>query len=61
MKLKYTRAMITAALNGELDAGIKYHSVFGLAIPQTCPDVPDDLKSKQNMGDATLYDQKQLN
>jgi phosphoenolpyruvate carboxykinase (ATP) len=42
MKLKYTRAMITA-LNGELDAvEYKYHG-FGLAIPQTCPDVPDDI------------------
>jgi phosphoenolpyruvate carboxykinase (ATP) len=31
MKLKYTRAMITAALNGELDAvEYKYHSVLDL-------------------------------
>jgi phosphoenolpyruvate carboxykinase (ATP) len=31
-------------LNGELDAvEYKYHAVFGLAIPQTCPDVPDDI------------------
>jgi phosphoenolpyruvate carboxykinase (ATP) len=31
MKLKYTRAMITAALNGELDAvEYKYHAVLDL-------------------------------
>jgi phosphoenolpyruvate carboxykinase (ATP) len=60
MKLKYTRAMITAALNGELDAvEYKYHSVFGLAIPQTCPDVPDDiLNPSKTWSDETLYDQK---
>jgi phosphoenolpyruvate carboxykinase (ATP) len=60
MKLKYTRAMITAALNGELDAvEYKYHAVFGLAIPQTCPDVPDDiLNPSKTWSDATLYDQK---
>jgi phosphoenolpyruvate carboxykinase (ATP) len=50
MKLKYTRAMITAALNGELDAvEYKYHARFGLAIPQTCPDVPDDILNPANM------------
>lgn len=44
MKLKYTRAMISAALNGDL--GLynyeKYHihSVFGVAQPRECPGVP---------------------
>jgi phosphoenolpyruvate carboxykinase (ATP) len=37
MKLKYTRSMITAALNGELDnVAYKNHVVFGIAIPQEC-------------------------
>jgi phosphoenolpyruvate carboxykinase (ATP) len=60
MKLKYTRAMITAALNGELDAvEYKDHAVFGLAIPQSCPDVPNDiLNPSKTWKDAALYDQK---
>jgi phosphoenolpyruvate carboxykinase (ATP) len=46
MKLKYTRAMITAALNGELDnVGFEVHEVFGLAKPQSCPNVPDEVLS----------------
>ena len=44
MKLSYTRAMITAAMDGHLDA-INYteHSVFGLAMPSSVPGVPSDL------------------
>lgn len=49
IKLKYTRAMINAALNGDLGAycyeDYHIHSVFGLAQPRTCPGVPDDLLS----------------
>jgi phosphoenolpyruvate carboxykinase (ATP) len=46
MKLKYTRAMITAALNGGLDeVGYRNHSIFGCAIPATCPDVPSEVLS----------------
>jgi phosphoenolpyruvate carboxykinase (ATP) len=55
MKLKYTRAMITA-VKRRLE--YKYHAVFGLAIPQTCPDVPDILNQSKTWSDATLYDQK---
>ena len=44
MKLKYTRAMIHAALNGDLGLYCydKYHihSVFGVAQPRECPGVP---------------------
>ncbi|WP_421824110.1 phosphoenolpyruvate carboxykinase (ATP) [Flagellimonas oceanensis] len=49
MKLKYTRAMISAALSGEL--GLynyeKYHihSVFGVAQPRECPGVPTKVLS----------------
>jgi len=49
MKLKYTRAMIRAALSGEL--GLynyeKYHihSVFGVAQPRECPGVPTKVLS----------------
>ena len=49
MKLKYTRAMITAALNGDL-ADYTYedyhiHSVFGVAQPRKCPGVPTEVLS----------------
>lgn len=49
MELKYTRAMINAALSGELDAVNKdnyhIHSVFNLMQPRTCPNVPDNVLS----------------
>ena len=60
MKLKYTRAMITAALNGELDT-VKYvhHSVFGIAEPQSCPNVPSEILNPRNTWeDPNLYDIK---
>ena len=49
MPLKYTRAMISAVLNGDLGS-YKYedyhiHSVFGVAQPRTCPGVPVELLS----------------
>lgn len=44
MSLKYTRAMIKAAMNGDLDH-VDYvsHKVFGLSYPTSCPDVPSGL------------------
>ncbi len=46
MKLHYTRAMITAALNGTLDnVGYRVHSIFGVSIPMTCPEVPSEILS----------------
>ncbi|MGK0387191.1 MAG: phosphoenolpyruvate carboxykinase (ATP) [Patiriisocius sp.] len=49
MKLKYTRAMITAAMDGSLDAenagNYHVHSVFGLNQPRTCPNVPTEVLS----------------
>lgn len=46
IKLKYTRAMITAALNGTLEnVGYRVHSIFGAEIPTTCPDVPSEILS----------------
>ncbi len=58
MKLKYTRAMITAALEGDLD-NVDYttHEVFGLAMPATCPNIPDDILSPKNTwADKVAYD-----
>jgi len=62
MKLKLTRAMITAALNGELDnVEFKNHEVFGLAIPQTCPNVPEEVLNPRNTWeDKAAYDAKAL-
>ena len=58
MKLKYTRAMITAALNGDLD-NVDYviHDVFGLAMPTDCPNVPTEILSPKNTWeDKAAYD-----
>lgn len=44
MKLKYTRAMISAALEGKLaDAAYQIHPIFGLAMPKDCPNVPNEV------------------
>ena len=49
MELKYTRAMITAAMNGSLEEANKgnyhIHSVFGVSQPRTCPNVPTGVLS----------------
>lgn len=60
MNLKYTRAMVSAALNGELkDVSFIQDEIFGLFTPTTCPDVPDHiLQPKQTWQDAQAYDQK---
>ena len=44
MSLPHTRAMINAALTGVLDnVPFAQHEEFGLAIPQRCPGVPNEL------------------
>lgn len=60
MSLKYTRAMITAALRGELnDVNYTTHGIFGLAMPDTCPNVPDEVLHPRNTWeDKTAYDAK---
>lgn len=58
IKLAYTRAMITAALEGELDA-TKFDTlpVFELSYPTSCPNVPDDiLNPKQTWENSSAYD-----
>lgn len=49
MKLKYTRAMIHAVLNGDLGLytydAYHIHSVFGVAQPRQCPGVPTSVLS----------------
>ncbi|WP_461532519.1 phosphoenolpyruvate carboxykinase (ATP) [Sinomicrobium sp.] len=60
MKLKYTRAMINAALRGDLkDVEYQKHPVFGLEVPQSCPDVPSEVLNPRNTWeDKEAYDQK---
>jgi len=49
IKLKYTRAIIHAALNGSLKkAQFKQHPVFGMMMPLTCPDVPEEFLDPRN-------------
>ena len=58
IKLSYTRAMISAALNGDLDK-VKFETlpVFELAFPKTCPNIPDNLLNPRNTWeDKSLYD-----
>jgi phosphoenolpyruvate carboxykinase (ATP) len=58
MSLKYTRAMITAALEGQLDnVAFATQEVFGLQMPTTCPNVPDELLNPRNTwADKTSFD-----
>jgi phosphoenolpyruvate carboxykinase (ATP) len=60
MKLGYTRAMITAALNGDLDkVDYELHPVFGMAMPKSCPNVPDEILNPRNTWeDKAAYDAK---
>ncbi len=58
MKLSYTRAMITAAMNGELD-NVEYakNEIFGLHMPTTCPNVPSEiLQPRAAWQDKAAYD-----
>ena len=58
MKLPYTRAMITAALNGQLD-DVKFtkHPVFGMMVPGAVPGVPSEILDPRNTwADKEGYD-----
>ena len=60
MSLKITRALITAALTGELnDVNYETHEVFGLSYPTHCPNVPDGVLSpRDTWEDKAAYDKK---
>ncbi len=60
MKLSYTRAMITAALNGDLeDVNYHKHPVFGMSVPANCPGVPAEiLNPRSTWQDTAAYDAK---
>lgn len=58
MKISYTRAMVSALLNGDLkEVAYSTDPVFHLAVPQTCPGVPSEvLNPRQTWPDPTAYD-----
>lgn len=60
ISLKYTRAMVEAALSGYFDeVEFVEHAVFGLQIPVTCQNVPDAvLNPKNTWEDKEAYDEK---
>jgi hypothetical protein len=60
MKLSYTRAMITAAMEGNLDSvSYEVHPVFGFEVPQTVPNVPSEVLNPRNTwSDKDAYDAK---
>ncbi len=58
MPIRFTRAIIRAALAGDLD-GVLYETdpVFNLQVPRTCPDVPDEILSpRTTWADKHAYD-----
>jgi len=60
MKIKHTRAMIRAILNGSL-AGVetKPDPIFGVGVPVSCPDVPAEFLIPRNTWkDPEAYDRK---
>ena len=60
ISIPHTRAMVTAALSGELDKqSFETHPVFQVMVPQTCPGVPAALLNpREQWPDKTAYDRK---
>ena len=58
MKLSFTRAMISAALNGSLEKVLyRQDPVFGILIPETVPGVPGTiLQPRGTWADSAAYD-----
>jgi len=60
MNIHHTRAMLNAALRGDLD-DVEYeeHPVFRVSVPQSCPGVPAEiLDSRATWSDKDAYDDK---
>jgi phosphoenolpyruvate carboxykinase (ATP) len=60
IKINYTRAMVSAAISGELDkAEMVTDPIFGLHIPTSCPNVPGELLIPRNTwADKDAYDRQ---
>jgi phosphoenolpyruvate carboxykinase (ATP) len=57
MKLAYTRAMVNAAVEGELNAvPVTADPVFQVGVPQFCPGVPNEFLNARGMwADKAAY------
>jgi phosphoenolpyruvate carboxykinase (ATP) len=60
MKIRYTRAMIRAILNGSLaQTETKPDPIFGVNVPVSCPDVPSEvLQPRNTWEDKEAYDRQ---
>ena len=58
MRLKYTRAMVTAALNGDIEKARFIHDKrFNVHVPQECPNVPHHIMNpRSTWQDRKAYD-----
>ena len=63
INIKYTRAMVAAALEGKLDkVEMKKHPIFGYEYPAECPGVPAEvLDAKATWSDKGKYDETAMN
>ncbi|GCF10951.1 phosphoenolpyruvate carboxykinase (ATP) [Dictyobacter arantiisoli] len=60
ININYTRAMVRAAISGEIDkANVTIDPIFGLHVPAFCPDVPSSiLAPRGTWSDPAAYDQQ---
>ncbi len=60
MRIAHTRAMITAALGGQLESvSYRKHPVFNIDVPAGCPGVPNEvLDPRSTWPDAAAYDEQ---
>lgn len=60
MKIRHTRAMLNAALRGDLNnVEMRTDPIFGLSIPMSCPDVPNEvLDPASTWADKAAYQEK---
>jgi phosphoenolpyruvate carboxykinase (ATP) len=59
MRIEHTRALVRAALDGRLaTVPTKPHPAFGMAVPESCPEVPSEVLDPRNTwADKGAYDQ----
>jgi phosphoenolpyruvate carboxykinase (ATP) len=60
ISIKYTRALLNAALDGKLnDVEFKKDPIFGFEVPKTCPNVPNEvLDPASSWNDKKEYDRR---
>ena len=58
IKISYTRQMLNAALSGKLDqSGFQLDPIFGVQVPNNCPDVPSEILNPRNTwSNTSAYD-----